>query len=578
MLYSFEYFPPKTDKGIENLYERIDRMATVNPLWVDVTWRGDESADITLEMCQHLQMFSGLDVMMHLTCQNMTKDQIDHALNKCQEFGVRNILALRGDPPPDGVPVNDCHLEYGVDLIRYIKENYGDYFCIGVAGYPETHLEAVSPEDDLKYLKEKIDAGGDLIITQLFFDNEVFFEYEKKCIDLGIDVPIIPGMLPIQSYAGFQRMVSLCQTRVPKQVSEDLEKVKNDEQKVREFGVELCVKMCRELISHGVKYLHFYTINLESSVVDCVLKLGIMNKKKELPWKKPSFKDRTEESVRPIFWANKPKSYIARTHEWDEYPNGRWGVSRSPAFGDIGDYPSMSKLYKKSKKQLKKLWGEKYDQEREIGNLIISYINGKTKRLPWCEEKIQEETSKISDYIEKLNTNYMFTVNSQPKCNSVPSNDPIFGWGPENGYVYQKEYIEFLLPKFLVEPLKKYLDEFVSISYQGVNSNKEEFSNVTNDSVNAVTWGVFPGHEVTQPTVVDHTAFYLWSEELFQTIKDDWMSIYERDSRTYEVLSSFHDNYYLVNVVDNDFVHGNLQEVIEKFIADNNESIEAYEK
>jgi len=172
--------------------------------------------------------------------------------------------------------------------------------------------------------------------------------------------------------------------------------------------------MCQELIENGVRFLHFYTLNLEKSVVDTVLKLGIIKKGKDLPWKKPTIDDRSNESVRPIFWANKSKSYIARTAEWDEYPNGRWGVSRSPAFGDMGDYPSMSKLYKKSNKHLKKLWGDKYESEKDIGNLIISYINGKTKRLPWCEEKIKDETSKISEYIERLNKNYLFTVNSQP--------------------------------------------------------------------------------------------------------------------------------------------------------------------
>jgi methylenetetrahydrofolate reductase (NADPH) len=335
--------------------------------------------------------------------------------------------------------------------------------------------------------------------------------------------------------------------------------------------------MCNDLIKHGIKYLHFYTINLETAVVEAVNQLGIMRKDKKLPWKKPSIECRSDETVRPIFWANKPNSYIARTAEWDEYPNGRWGVSRSPAFGNMGDYPSMSKLYKKSKKQLQKLWGENYDSERDIGNLIISYIQGRTKRLPWCEEHIQSETSTISKFIESLNMNYLFTVNSQPKCNSVPSSDPVFGWGPEGGYVYQKEYIEFLIPKVLVELLRECLDQHKYISYQGVNSRGDKFSNVSINNVNAVTWGVFPCQEVAQPTVVDHTAFYLWSEELFETIKDDWLIIYPKDSKTHEVLTSLHDNYYLVNVVDNDFINGKLQEIMITFIKENQESIDDYE-
>jgi len=134
-----------------------------------------------------------------------------------------------------------------------------------------------------------------------------------------------------------------------------------------------------------------------------------------------------------------------------------------------------------------------------------------------------------------------------------------------------------LIPKFLVEPLKTFLNGYKSISYQGINSSEEEFSNVSKDSVNAVTWGVFTCEEIAQPTVVDHTAFFLWSEELFHNIKDEWISLYEKDSKSHKIISSLHDNYYLVNIVENDFVNGNLQEIIEKFILENAESIQNYE-
>jgi len=467
--------------------ERIERMSLINPLWVDVTWRPGSTQHLTLEVCQHLQMFTGLDVMMHLTCNNMCKSDIDEALQKCKDYGVRNILALRGDPPEDGNPVNDCGLNYGVDLIKYIKEQHGDYFCIGAAGYPETHVEAKSSEDDLINLKAKVDAGADLIITQLFFDTQIFIDFVSKCREIGIEVPIIPGILPIQSYNGFLKMTSLCGTYIPEEVMSELERIKADESEVRKYGVNLCVKMCKEIMDSGTNFLHFYTINLEKSTVDVINKLGIMRKSKELPWTKPSTRERQTESVRPIFWANKPKSYIARTKEWDEYPNGRWGVSRSPAFGDISEYPSMSKIYKKSKKALLELWGEDYQSEKDIGNLIINYVEGKVKRLPWCEEKIQDETSVIGEFIKTLNKNYFFTVNSQPRANSVPSTDPVFGWGPAGGYVYQKAYIEFLIPKEFADLLVNFLDNYPSISYQGINSKGEQFSNVSSDSVNAVT-------------------------------------------------------------------------------------------
>jgi methylenetetrahydrofolate reductase (NADPH) len=130
VLYSFEYFPPRTEKGMESLLERIERMSMINPLWIDITWRAGKSSLLTLEICQHVQMFTGMDVMMHLCCNNMTKVDIDEALDKCVEYGVRNILALRGDPPEEGDELNDCPFELGIDLVRYIREKYSDYFCI----------------------------------------------------------------------------------------------------------------------------------------------------------------------------------------------------------------------------------------------------------------------------------------------------------------------------------------------------------------------------------------------------------------------------------------------------------------
>ena len=579
VLYSFEYFPPRTDKGLESLLERIDRMSLLNPLWIDVTWRAGKTSYLTLEMWQHLQMFSGIDVMMHLTCNNMTQAQLNEALNKCKEYGVRNILALRGDAPEeDEVAVNDWGMNYAIDLINYIKEQHEDYFCIGVAGYPETHLEASSPEDDIMHLKEKVDAGADLIITQLFFDNEIFINYVKRWRDAGISIPIIPGIMPIQSYEGFHKMTSLCQTKVPDEILSHLEEWKHDDAKVKKYGIDLGVQMCNQLIENGVKQIHYYTVNLEKSVVDIIRELGILRKQKELPWKKPSFKERVEETVRPIFWANKPKSYIARTNEWDEFPNGRWGVSRSPAFGDIGEYASMSKIYKKSKKQLKEMWGENFLSEKCIGDLIINYIWGKVKRLPWWEEMIQKETSLISAFLKELNSNYMFTINSQPRVNCSPSSDPIFGWGPSGGYIFQKEYIEFLIPECFARSLAEYLNKYPSISYQGINSEGREFSNVSKDSVNAVTWGIFPSQEVTQPTVVDHTAFYIWAEELFDSIKNDWLTIYEPESKSAKIVNRLYNNYYLINIVDNDFVNGDLEELMLKFISENIESIETYEE
>jgi methylenetetrahydrofolate reductase (NADPH) len=188
--YSYEYFPAKTPQGVENLLDRIERMGKTNPLWIDVTWNaGGVTSDITLDLCCHIQAYSGLDVMMHMTCTFMTREKIVESLDKAKKLGIRNILALRGDPPRGATDWvhNENGFNYAIDLVRFIKKEYGDYFCIGVAGYPEIHLQASSRNDDIQYLKEKVDAGADFIITQLFYDNNIFYEWVDDCRKAGIE-------------------------------------------------------------------------------------------------------------------------------------------------------------------------------------------------------------------------------------------------------------------------------------------------------------------------------------------------------------------------------------------------------
>merc|ERR1719482_1478845 len=219
-------------------------------MWVDVTWgAGGSTADKTLEICINALKYHGLDVMMHLTCTNMEKEALHRALTTCKENGICNILALRGDPPA-GVNAGEWKaveggFAYAVDLVKYIREEFGDYFCIAVAGYPEGHLEATSFDDDMKHLKTKVDAGADLIVTQLFYDNSTFLDYVDKCRKMGITIPILPGIMPIQSYAGFNKMTALCKTKVPAHIPEALEPVKDDAEKVKDAGVKIAIDQCK---------------------------------------------------------------------------------------------------------------------------------------------------------------------------------------------------------------------------------------------------------------------------------------------------------------------------------------------
>jgi len=564
--FSFEYFPPKTDLGVQNLYERFDRMAQLDPMWIDVTWgAGGSTSEKTLELCINALKVHGLNVMMHLTCTNMPKESLKAALDTCKENGICNILALRGDPPgyleKGGEGFKQCEggFAYATDLVKYIREEYGDYFCIAVAGYPEGHLEATSFEDDMKHLKTKVDAGADLIVTQLFYDNPSFLAYVDKCKAMGITIPILPGIMPIQSYAGFNKMTSLCKTKVPPSIPERLDAVKDDEEKVKDVGVQIGIEQCKDLMAHGTPGLHFYTLNLESSVMRIVQGLGLVpdyTATRSLPWKQSEDRTRKKEDVRPIFWANRPGSYVRRTATWDDFPNGRFGDRASPAYGDFGFVSYTRDPQDKAAETKRKMWGEKPAKPEDINKVFVGFIKNEVKKLPWCSEAPTKETNFIAKQLIKLNDLGLLTINSQPRVNASLSTDPYVGWGPTGGFVYQKAYCEFFCSKDVLDKIIAAMGKS-TYSYMAVNKKGEKIGNVKSDSVNAVTWGVFPAAEIRQPTVVDVNSFMAWKDEAF-SLWGEWSSIYEAGSESRKLIDSISDTYYLVNIVDDNFVCGDL--------------------
>eukprot|EP01134_Creolimax_fragrantissima_P007785 CFRG7785T1 len=577
IFYSFEYFPPKTPEGAQNLYARVERMACVEPLFVDMTWgAGGTTSEMTMELCTNIQTYLGLDVMMHLTCTNMPARLVDEALENAKSNGVRNILALRGDPPA-GQDWQACEdgFEHAVDLVRYIREKHGDHFCICVAGYPEGHPAGsldgkITYEQELGFLKEKIDAGADVIITQLFFDTDLFLAFVRKCRELGIEAPILPGIMPIQSYAGFHKMVGFCKVNVPEHITEALEAVKDDDAKVKELGVRMGIDMCKKLLDSGlVPGLHFYTLNLEKLVMSIIDGLNVVPTGKairSLPWRPSTADRRRSEDVRPIYWANRPKSYLSRTATWDDFPNGRWGDRSSPAFGDVGSYYifNPSRMYSP---KVKASYGP-CDSIDAIADVFIKYLGGSIKILPWSEtEKLSNETAMINDDLLWLNQNHLFTINSQPRVNGVSSSDAAFGWGPEGGYVYQKAYLEFFATKEIVDQLFEAANGFPSITLYAANKDDEAIRTNAKrpETATAVTWGVFPETEVLQPTIVDPASFMAWKDEAFSLWLDVWQSMFNGpdEQKARETIKKISEEFYLVNVVDHDFCKGNIFAVFE---------------
>lgn len=285
--YSFEFFPPKTEPGLDNLLTRIDRMARrLDPLFIDVTWGSEGSTSArTMSVASHSQRYFGVDVLMHLTTTGMTRESLVSILNQAKACGVHNILALRGDPPRgkrswgrDDVSGGYC--DRAIDLVRLIREVHGDYFGIAIAGHPEGHPSSWSLEDEMRHLKEKLDAGADFIISQFFYSVPAFVEYVKLCRSHGITCPIMPGIMPIQSFSTFMRMTEYCGVQVPTAILERLQPVKDDDEAVKAIGCVIAAEMCTEILTNqeiDVDGVHFYTLNLERSVTTILMKMGAIN-------------------------------------------------------------------------------------------------------------------------------------------------------------------------------------------------------------------------------------------------------------------------------------------------------------
>ncbi|KAI9865201.1 MAG: hypothetical protein M1813_002521 [Trichoglossum hirsutum] len=560
-VFSFEFFPPKTAQGVQNLYDRMDRMHGLGPAFIDITWgAGGRLSHLTCDMVKVAQTVYGLETCMHLTCTGMEKEKIDGALREAYKAGCTNILALRGDPPREKEKweATDGGFRYAKDLVKYIRDTYGDHFDIGVAGYPEGCEDQDDPGLLLEHLKEKVDAGASFIITQMFYDVDIFLVWVKKCRARGITVPIIPGIMPIHTYAAFLRRATWTKCRVPPKWMDALEPVKNDDAAVREIGKGLMVQMCRDILNAGIPYLHFYTMNLAQATRMILEELDLTPSietplKQALPWRQSLGLNRRDENVRPIFWKNRNKSYVARTQDWDEFPNGRWGDARSPAFGELDAYGIG---LKGTNEQNIKLWG-KPRSIRDIADTFVRFLEKQLDSLPWSESPITLEADVIKADLIDLNRRGFLTVNSQPAVDGVKSIHPVYGWGPQNGYVYQKAYLELLVSPKLISELVTRVERNPDLTYYAVNQSGDLKTNAPGDGPNAVTWGVFPGKEIIQPTIVETISFLAWKDEAYR-LGMDWAHCHPPSSPSRLVIEGVMKTWFLVNIVHNDFrqTHG----------------------
>ncbi len=272
---SFELFAPKRDEDVDNLFLTVEQLKKMKPDYISITYgAAGSSRDKTYDIAVRLKK-AGVLPLMHFTCIDHTRSEIKQMLDKVRGAGIDNVLALRGDRPqnqPDFVPPVDG-FRYASELVQFIRSEGYD-FCLGVAGYPEGHPEAKNQAEDLLNLRKKAAAGGQFIVTQLFFDNQYYFQYVERLREMGIDLPVQPGIWLLTDYAQIQKICGLCGASIPGDLRQMIEPVKENKDEVARIGIEYAVRQCEELLKKGAPGIHFYVLNRSHHVQKVIEKLS----------------------------------------------------------------------------------------------------------------------------------------------------------------------------------------------------------------------------------------------------------------------------------------------------------------
>jgi methylenetetrahydrofolate reductase (NADPH) len=267
--FSFEFFPPKDEAGVEQLFQTVRELRPYEPTYVSVTWgAGGSTRRLTVDLVRRIRAETGIDAMAHLTCVGATRDDIAEILEQLSAFGVENVLPLRGDPPKGETAFVKTAggFAHASELVAFIRQRFD--FCLAGACYPEKHPEAPDPATDLVHLKTKVDQGVDFLITQLFFDNADYFSFVDRARKVGVDRKIVAGIWPITNLAQIKRITGMCGATLPKALVEKLEATGGDPEAVRAVGVAHAIEQCRDLIKKGAPGIHFYTLNRSRATVE----------------------------------------------------------------------------------------------------------------------------------------------------------------------------------------------------------------------------------------------------------------------------------------------------------------------
>ncbi len=278
--FSFEFFPTKTEEGAKKLLVTSATLAKVEPCFFSVTFgAGGSTRERTFKTVTEIKQHTGIDVAPHLSCISSSKENIRQILKRYMDQGIRHLVALRGDMP-SGVH-EPGEFRYANELIEFIRAETGDHFFIEVAAYPEFHPQATSPSEDLKNFKRKVDAGADAAITQYFYNADAYFHFVDSCEKLNIDIPIVPGIMPITNITQLARFSDMCGAEIPRWLRKSLEDFGDDIESLRAFGLDVTIKLCQKLLDGGAPGLHFYSMNQSGPSMAIWKALNLSSSKQE---------------------------------------------------------------------------------------------------------------------------------------------------------------------------------------------------------------------------------------------------------------------------------------------------------
>ncbi|KPA80143.1 putative methylenetetrahydrofolate reductase [Leptomonas pyrrhocoris] len=635
---SFEFTVPTTEAGVITLYDRIERLAALDPLFCGITWdEGGRSAETSIEVASTCQSLLSVNHQVNLTGYASEPEEMLKWLTVLKSKGVCNVLITRGasanktisttrasscttnkskpaahgtaddadamavGSAPSSPPASPA-FPHAVDLVRFVRQHFGNFFGIAVVAFPEGEgdsadnvaRQAEIEERELRFLKEKMDAGADYIITHSVFDVNVFDHFCQQCRRHGIRCPILPGVLPISQLRqlnafGLRRLAGTAD------LVTKMEAVKGSESETRRVVVAFYQDLVKQLLNRGCGGVYLFTMNADYLLV-AILKGIEVATHRMFPWRPSENEERRrQETVRPVHWSSRVTSYMVRTAQWQDRKTDKWNpVSGSHhgsalALGEVGGYHARLLLRSRAKRctQFLVIQGMPEIQTAlsALSRIFVAFLDG-NGTLPWADE-LSGETVYVGEHLLKpLNARGLYTINSQPHVNGAPSSHKVVGWGPGDGCVYQKSYLEFFCPLTMAQTVFTTLERYPSLQYMAMDAQgnmvharwrmdddsgkdseasppqaAEHDPTVASPTqqphdrmslfgvgVTAVTWGVFPGREVIQPTIVSVDSFRAWVGEAF----DLWAAPFPGHDVP-AVVRYIQSEWVLVSVVDNTY-------------------------